>query len=307
MNILVTGAWKEAKVNIKEIEKMGYYVYFLQYENDELPCLYSSIEAVICNGLFLYHSIEKFTNLKYIQLISAGYDRVPMDYVKKNKIQIFNAKGVYSVPMAEFAVMGILSLYKDLYGFYKNKNNKVWQKNNDLDELDGKNVAVLGMGSVGIEIAKRLKAFGCKIIGFDILEIKSQYFDEIYNIEKYNDYVNKMDIIVSCLPFTNDTDGFINTVNLSKLKPTSIIVNLSRGKVINQYDLIKSLESNVIRGAVLDVFDEEPLNIENELWVLDNVVLTPHNSFISNKNSIRLSNLIFDNLQIYTRRRKLND
>lgn len=78
MNILITGAWQQAKDHIAEIEAMGHKVSFLQYEKDELPCKYDEIEGVICNGLFLHHPIEKFTKLRYIQLTSAGYDRVPI-------------------------------------------------------------------------------------------------------------------------------------------------------------------------------------------------------------------------------------
>ena len=88
MNILLTGAWQDAKQNIEIIEGMGHNVIFMQFEKDELPCEYSWVEGAICNGLFLSHSIEKFTNLKYIQLTSAGYDRVPLDYIKKHNVEI---------------------------------------------------------------------------------------------------------------------------------------------------------------------------------------------------------------------------
>ena len=107
MKLLITGAWRQAKDYIKIIEQMGHQVIFLQYEKDELPCVPEWIEGVICNGLFLEHSIEQFTNLKYIQLTSAGFDRVPMDYIKEHGIQIRNARGYtvfqwQSLPFVEF-------------------------------------------------------------------------------------------------------------------------------------------------------------------------------------------------------------
>ena len=101
MELLVTGAFSGAKQHIRELEEKGHRVHFLQFEKDELPCPPDQIEGVICNGLFLFHAIEKFTRLRFIQLTSAGYDRVPMEYVKANGIQIYNARGVYSIPMAE--------------------------------------------------------------------------------------------------------------------------------------------------------------------------------------------------------------
>ena len=121
MNLLITGAWQQAKQYIEKIEEQGHSVRFLQYEKDALPCEYAWVEGIICNGLFVHHPIEKFTNLKYIQLTSAGFDRVPMDYVQEREIEIHNARGVYSVPMAEYALSGVLQLYKQAKFFHKNQ------------------------------------------------------------------------------------------------------------------------------------------------------------------------------------------
>ena len=115
MNLLVTGAFKCTDSDIQTLSNMGNDVIFHQMESESLPCEYDWVEGVVCNGLFLYHPIERFPNLKYIQLTSAGFDRVDMNYVKQHYIQIFNARGVYSVPMAEFAIAGVLDLYKQSY------------------------------------------------------------------------------------------------------------------------------------------------------------------------------------------------
>ena len=94
MKLLITGAWKCTSEQLNQIEKLGHSVVFMQNETDEMPCSYEEVEGAICNGLFLYHPIEKFTSLKFIQLISAGFDRVCLDYVKEKGIQIYNARGV---------------------------------------------------------------------------------------------------------------------------------------------------------------------------------------------------------------------
>ena len=158
MNLLVTGAWSEGKNCIAELEAMGHTVTFMQYEKDELPCSYEWVEGVICNGLFLTHPIEKFTNLRYIQLTSAGFDRVDMDYVKSHGIKIHNARGVYSIPMAEFALCGVLQLYKQAAFFRENQRKHLWEKHRGLLEIAGKNVLIVGCGSVGNECAKRFAA-----------------------------------------------------------------------------------------------------------------------------------------------------
>ena len=127
MNLLVTGAWSDSKNCIAELETMGHTVTIMQYEKDELPCSYEWVEGVVCNGLFLTHPIEKFTNLRYIQLTSAGFDRVDMDFVKSHGIEIHNARGVYSIPMAEFAICGVLQLYKQAAFFRENQRKHLWR------------------------------------------------------------------------------------------------------------------------------------------------------------------------------------
>ena len=139
MNLLVTGAWNCTPEQLKYIEYLGHKIFFLQQEKDALPMAYGDVEGVICNGLFLHHPIEKFKSLRHIQLTSAGFDRVPMDYINKNHIKIFNARGVYSVPMAEFALFGVLQLYKHGKFFAGNQQCRKWEKHRGLLELFGKN------------------------------------------------------------------------------------------------------------------------------------------------------------------------
>ena len=111
MRLLITGAWQNARDFFPELEKR-HEILFLQQERDPLPCDPSWVEGVVCNGLFLYHPIESFPNLRYIQLTSAGYDRIPMETVREKGIEIHNARGVYSVPMAEFVLASVLERYK---------------------------------------------------------------------------------------------------------------------------------------------------------------------------------------------------
>lgn len=164
-------------------------------------------------------------------------------------------------------------------------------------ELNDKVVAILGVGSIGHEIAKRLKVFNTKNIGFDIKVLKNEYFDNIYNINELKEYVGNVDIIISCLPLTESTKNIINTELFEKFKSDSIVVNISRGGIINEKSLMKFIKEKRVLGAILDVFEEEPLDKSSELWDLENVIITPHNSFVSDKNNDRLGLLIFTNLK----------
>lgn len=294
MNLLVTGAWSGAKNRLAELEAMGNNVRFLQYEKDELPCDYGWVEGVVCNGLFLFHPIERFTNLRYIQLTSAGYDRVDMDYVKAHDIEICNARGVYSVPMAEFAVCGVLQLYKQAEFFRENQKNHIWEKHRGLFELCGKRVLTVGCGSVGNECAKRFKAFGCFIIGVDLFPREDILYDEMLPLDKLNEALRQADIVVLTLPLTEQTNHLIDESKLSLLKDGAVLVNIARGAIVDTKALVMHI--NRLGGAVLDVFEEEPLNEQSPLWDCKNIILTPHNSFVGEGNGERLDKVVFFNL-----------
>ncbi len=294
MNILITGAWAEAKEYIPEIEGMGHKVLFLQQEKDALPCSPDWAEGVICNGLFLSHPIEEFTGLRYIQLTSAGFDRVPMDYIRAKNIEIHNARGVYSIPMAEFAVAGVLQLYKGLNTFKRQQQRREWSKRRNLRELNGKKVLIAGCGSVGTECARRFTAFGCYVTGIDELPQTKEPFGKILAPACLDEELREADILVLTLPLTEETKGLIGERQLQLMKPDSLVVNISRGGVIDENALVRKMEH--IGGAVLDVFEEEPLPEESPLWAMENVIITPHNSFVGDGNRERLADLIMRNV-----------
>lgn len=289
MNLLITGAWKNA--DLKRIEKLGHSIAFLQNEKDSLPCDYKWVEGVICNGLFLYHPIEKFINLRYIQLTSQGYDRVPMEYISAHNINIFNARGVYSIPMAEHAVLGVLEIYRSAFGFYENQSAMLWEKKRELLEIFGKSVLIVGCGNVGTECAKRFNAFGAKIIGIDAKPYESSLFETMKGIDDLPNALKTADIVIVAAALNDGSKGLIKPTSM---KQGSVLVNISRGAIIDTDDLISA---DNLRGAVLDVFEEEPLPKDSPLWKKKNFIITPHNSFIGDGNDERLKNVIFGNLE----------
>ena len=295
MKLLVTGAWKCTKEQLNILEQLGHRVIFMQNEKDDLPCSYEDVEGVICNGLFLYHPIEKFTALNYIQLTSAGFDRVPMDYIQTNKIPIYNARGVYSIPMAEFALCGVLQLYKQSHIFYENQKRQLWQKNREILELNGKTVCVVGCGNVGTECAKRFQAFGCRVIGVDLFSREYIAYEKIYPLVDINNCLQQADVVILTLPLTDETKNMMNEQRFNFMKKGSILVNIARGEIVNEKALLEALGEKLM-GAVLDVFDNEPLPLNNPLWQKQNVIITPHNSFVSDGVPNRLFQTILENL-----------
>ena len=294
MNLLITGAWQQAKEYIPTIESKGHQVQFLQFERDELPCEYEWVEGIVGNGIFLSHPIEKFVNLKYIQLTSAGFDRVPMDYVREHGIEIHNARGVYSVPMAEFAVAGVMELYKKMRFFYENQKEHNWEKHRGLIELFGKTVVIVGCGDVGIECAKRFRAFGCTVIGVNRTVRKNEVCDRIVPLSDIETVLPEADLVVLTVALTEETRHLVNAERLKLLKSSTVIVNIARGGVIDTNALIDCLPN--IGGAVLDVFEEEPLTTDSPLWDMENVLITPHNSFVGDGNIERLGRIVMNAL-----------
>ncbi len=294
MNLLITGAWPDAKDHIPEIEAMGHPVAFLQQERDALPCDGAWVEGVVCNGLFLHHSMEQFPNLRFIQLTSAGYDRVDMDYVRSHDIEIHNAKGVYSIPMAEFAVAGVLQFYKQARFFYENQKARKWEKHRGLLELYGKTVTVVGCGSVGTECAKRFKAFGCHVIGVNRTVREDQAYDAMLPMEKMDETLLGTDILILAVALTSETRGIIDGKTFDNLRPGTVFVNVGRGALADQTALTAWLQSGGY--AVLDVFEEEPLAECSPLWNMENVILTPHNGFAGDNNPKRLWDIIKEDL-----------
>lgn len=294
MNLLITGAWQGALENIKKLEKMGHIISFLQFENDELQCDYEWVEGVICNSLFLHHPIENFVNLRYIQMTSAGYDRIPMQYVEEHNIEIYNARGVYSIPMAEFAICGVLQIYKQSAFFRDNQNNHRWEKHRGLLELNGKNVCIVGCGSVGTECAKRFRAFNCNIDGVDLYPKCDKNYRKIVYIDKFTEILPKADILILTLPLTATSKHLLNSECFALMKEGAILVNIARGGLCDTLALERALDKQ-LGGAVLDVFDEEPLDEKSRLWDMENVLISPHNSFVGEGNLSRLNKVILDN------------
>ncbi len=295
MNLLVTGAFDCTEKELNMLRERGHEVVFMQQEKSPLPCEAGWIEGIIGNGIFLSHPIEQFTSLRYIQLTSAGFDRVPMDYVKAHGIEIHNARGVYSIPMAEFALCGVLQLYKKSGYFHENQKLHKWEKHRGLLEIFGKNVCIVGCGSVGTECAKRFKAFGCSVVGVDIKPYQKELYDSMLPLDSLDDALTKADVTILTLPLTEETRHFINADRFAAMKNGAVLVNIARGAIIDTDALITALNTH-LGGAVLDVFDEEPLHESSPLWDMGNVIITPHNSFISDKNDARLRDLVINNL-----------
>lgn len=298
-NLLLTGCFSYTEEQLAKIRTLGYHIYFMQQEADGLPVAASDIDAIVCNGLFLSHPIEEFTRLRFIQLTSAGLDRVPLDEIRKRQIKLCNARGVYNIPMAEWVIGQVLRLYKATDSFIIAQKERKWEKKRDLREIDGTKVAIVGAGSVGSEVAKRFHAFGAEVTGFDVHTLPTEGFDRMFLIHRLPELIGQFDVLVLTAPLTEQTFHLMGRELLCQMKHRALLVNIARGALIDEKALGDVLGEREDLNAVLDVFETEPLPADSPLWKLPNAILSPHNSFVSGGNNRRMFAVIYENLKSF--------
>lgn len=303
MKLLVTGAFDYQRDQLEALENLGIDLFFQRDESGSMTISPKEIDAVVCNGLFLHHNIDTFTRLRYIQLTSAGLERVPLKKINNRNIVLHNARGVYSIPMAEWAVCKVLDLYKGTVGFSAAQSACRWEKNRTLREINGTQVAVVGAGSVGREVAKRFHAFGADVTGFDIYTDLVEGFERIRPVGELPEAVPQFDILILTAPLTENTYHLVGYEILSALKSGAVLVNIARGALIDEAAMFVILKERSDVYAVLDVFETEPLPGDHPLWTLPNVTVSPHNSFVSEGNNKRMFTVIYENLKSYLEKR----
>ena len=294
MKALITGALGATPEELNTLEALGLSITLHPDEREPVVCP-EQYEVVIGNGLFVWNDIRTFKNLKYIQLTSAGYDRVPMDYIKAHGIVVRNAAGVYSVPMAEWTVMVLLELFKNAGRSRDNLLAHRWEKDRSWRELTGKTACIVGFGAYGREAAKRLKAFGMTVHAVNRTKRDDPFVDEFYPLEELEQVLAAADAVILAIALTEKTEGLIASQQIRGMKSGAVLINAARGGLLDEKALVDALKSGHLAGAALDVFRQEPLPEDSPLWDLPNVVLTSHNSFVGEGNHGRLMAVVENN------------
>ena len=302
MRAIVTGALQATAADLAALEALGLTV---TVHPDERAAVEDpeQYEIAVCNNLFGFHDLDAFPNLKYIQLTAAGLDRLPLARIRQKGIELRNAAGVYSIPMAECALWGVLELYKQGLFFAENQRLHRWEKHRHLRELSGKTVLIVGCGSVGSECARRFAAFGCRCLGIARTGRQQAGFEAGYPICDLPRLLPGADIVVLALALNEDTRHLFDGSILARMKAGSILVNLSRGAIVDESALEKALDGP-LSGAVLDVFETEPLPETSPLWERENLILTPHNSFVGEHNHGRMMDTVLRGLTDFLQRNR---
>ncbi|MDO4792772.1 MAG: phosphoglycerate dehydrogenase [Filifactor alocis] len=285
------------KEKFDKLRELGYEIQVINegtIKEEDFPY---DVDAYVCFDPFHKIDMDKFENLKLLQLTSIGFDFVPKDKIREKKIILTNNKGGYSIPMGEFIVFNLLQFAKNNRKLMKQQEEKRWKQDFTLTELYGKSVVFLGTGTISTEGAKRLQGFGMKVIGMNTKGTPQEYFDEVYPLDRYAEIFPKADYLICVLPLTDSTRYFLDKEKLSLLPAHANFINVSRGPLVKETDLVEVLQEGRIAGAALDVFEVEPLPEDSPLWEMEQVYLYPHTTWISEAMNDRRFELIYENLR----------
>ncbi len=244
------------------------------------------------------HTLAAAPQIRWVYTPSAGIEYMDLELLQQRNITLTNAAGVHAVPIAEFVMLYLLTHAKkawQLHDFPRDAWSDVEQTK--LDELDGKTMAILGLGGIGQETAKRAKAFGMRVIGSRRTPQPTPNVDHVVGDDTWRSLLPEADVLVIATPSTPRTRGMLDRTALALLKPTAYLVNVGRGNVIDTPALIEALANGRLAGAGLDVVPEEPLPIDHPLWDAPNVWITPHVTSSSPNGRKRSMGLFLDNLE----------
>lgn len=251
--------------------------------------------------------LKEGTTLKWVQNFGAGVEQLPLDRFRELGITLTNASGVHPFQISEQIFAFLLSFTRQLHTAVRNQSTRKWGvPEKGLGEAHGKTMGILGVGAIGSETARLAKAFGMKVVGLRRSGKPDEWVDRMYDMNGLMELLPQCDYVVNCLPHTPDTDYLLGKEQFAAMKPEAVYINIGRGRTTDTAALIEALNAGRIAGAGLDVFEEEPLPEDHPLWVMDNVIITPHNAGFTPGYNERLISIFCDNLKRYLNGQDVN-
>jgi D-2-hydroxyacid dehydrogenase (NADP+) len=250
--------------------------------------------------------LAQMPHVKWLHTFSAGLDKVLTPELKASDIVVSNSSGVHAIPIAEHVLGCMLLFAKKFPQSLQNQAQKQWQTLHGIGEIRDARVLVVGLGRIGTEIAKVAAGAGMRVIAVDQPEKeKPNFVERIYGVNGLLEALPEADYIVLALPYTKKTHHLFNMEKFRIMKDSAVLVNIGRGPVVHEQELIEALQGGVIAGAALDVTETEPLPQESPLWAMENVVITPHHSSHTKKRMNRTIDLFCENLKAYIQKVRL--
>ncbi len=216
-------------------------------------------------------------NLKWLQLNSSGSDDYIKEGILNREILLTNATGAYGLAISEHMIGVLLQLFKKLHIYRNNQKLHLWKDEGEVKSIYNSKVLIIGLGNIGGEFAKRIKAFGGYTIGVRRTNTeKPDFIDELYLMDKIDELLPIVDVVALTIPGTKETYKMFSKEKFKLVKNGAVILNVGRGNVLDTDALCDSVESGHLLGAGLDVVDPEPLPKTHRIWDIENIIITPH-------------------------------
>ena len=249
----------------------------------------------------LYLDAPKLT---WIHSLSAGVEGLIFSEIKNANTILTNSRGIHGIPVSEHVFAMMLAFTRGLDVFIRQQAKHQW-KRTTVDEIHGKTIGIVGLGSIGREIAKKAKGMGMQVVASKQTMTTELFVDELYPPENLHELLSLSDFVVTALPLLEETKHLFTIKEFAAMKPSAYLINIARGGIIKQDDLVAALEQKLIKGACLDVFDEEPLPESSPLWDMQNVIITPHVAALSPSYLDRAIKLFADNLSRFQQNKEM--
>lgn len=312
MKIVILEAATVSKndVSFEEIYRLGEVREYPLTPVDKIVEYVGDAEAVLCNKMpFTAEVLEACPNLKYIGLCATGYNNIDVAAATRLGITVCNAPAYSNAAVAQQVFSFILRYTNRTSAYNRFVHNGGWIRSETfsafeypITELAGKTLGIIGYGRIGRQVAKIAHAFDMNVI----VNTRTAKQDSSVKFVGLKELLAKSDIITLHCPLTDETNGLINLDALKLCKPTAILINTSRGAVINEADLAYALDNDIIAGAGLDVLCEEPMSADNPLLNAKNCIITPHIAWAPIDTRKRLVTIVADNLSAFINGKPIN-
>jgi phosphoglycerate dehydrogenase-like enzyme len=262
----------------------------------------SEADVLVNSGLWQNLLLHRTKRLRFIQSIGAGTDQFPREELARHGIRLASARGVNARAVAEHAMALMLALSRRLPEARDNQSKRIWRGMiGDLfqreDELGGKTLLVVGLGDIGGRLAQLAKAFDMHVVGLRRHPALGRgAADAVHAMEELNALLPDADFVALTCPLTAETERLIDAQALSRMKPAAHLVNVARGRVVEEAALIEALTTHRIAGAGIDVTAEDPLAPSSPLWAMEHVLITPHAAGETRRYEDNVIEILLDNL-----------
>ncbi len=259
-------------------------------------------DVVVVSGLWRNTLLERAPRLRFIQAVSAGTDQFDRDELKGRGVRLASARGVNARAVSEHAMALILALTRKLPEARDNQAKRAWRGmisniEDREDELGGKTLLVIGLGTIGSRLAALGRAFGLRVVGVKRdPSTGGDAADSVHALTELKSLLPKADFVALTCPLNKETERIIDAAALARMKRSAYLINVARGGCVDEPALVAALRDRAIAGAALDVTAEEPLPPDSALWDMSNVLITPHTAGETQKYEDNVLDILIDNL-----------